>query len=227
MHQPDRRTFLALLTLAASEFPVRADSLDERKKRIKAMESQASPEALQRRARSEAVLKGEGVPINQHLPVIDSEKEAKRRSKDEVAQRALCLLLVAVKGAGLDQPVVTRISAAYGLSGLLSPKERLFIANETPSQTDRLQFSWRYEAAWVLLWALSYVDSLNKPTAICNVQHAVDTMRQRLPSRLFRRANCDRWPKSWTKRTESIGTTGRWWTLASTERRHPPDCSQG
>ncbi|MEM4987355.1 DUF4272 domain-containing protein [Collimonas sp. H4R21] len=73
------------------------------------MDQKNSQEAVQRRARSEAVLRADGVPINQYLPVIETEDETKRRSKAEISQRALCVLLAAVKGEGLEQPVVERI----------------------------------------------------------------------------------------------------------------------
>lgn len=143
------------------------------------MEGNVAPEALDRRARSEAVLRREGVSINQHLPVIETEGEAKRRSKEEVAFRALSVLLMAVKGEGLEQPIVERVAAEYGLRQHFTPKEKAFFANLQPSRQDRVNFSWRYEAAWVLLWALGYVDVLAKPDTICDVTRAVRAMRER------------------------------------------------
>ncbi len=143
------------------------------------MEEKVSPGALQRRARSIAVLKSEGVPVIDHLPVIETENEARRRNKDEVALRALCVLLAAVKGEGLDQPTVEEIVRAYGLSSSFTPKEQAFIRAKTPTQHDRIQFTWRYEAAWVLLWALGYVEALGKPTGICDVPRAVRFMRDK------------------------------------------------
>jgi hypothetical protein len=63
-------------------------------------------QALQRKERSEARLRSEGVPINSSLPFIEAEGEAKHRTVDEVAYRALALLLVAVKGQGLPATVL-------------------------------------------------------------------------------------------------------------------------
>lgn len=156
-----------------------AQSLEERKEKIESMETNPSPEALQRKERSESVLRAEGVPVNDSLPVIETEKEAKHRSKDEIAYRALALLVVAVKGEGLEQPIVERIIGDYGLEGYFTPNERIFIRDTSPSEHDRVQFAWRYEAAWVLLWALGYVDKLEKPTAICEVPRAVRFMKER------------------------------------------------
>jgi hypothetical protein len=156
-----------------------APTVEERKKRIQAMDQKTLPEALQRKARSETVLRAEGVPINRYLPVIETEGETRRRTREEVAQRALCLLVVAVKGEGLEQPIVERVASEYGLLRLFTPKERMFFESSSPSGHDRVQFAWRYEAAWALLWALGYVDALSRPAGICDVPRAVRTMQER------------------------------------------------
>ena len=156
-----------------------AASLNERRERIRGMETKASPDALQRKTRSETALRAEAVPVNKSLPAIESEREAKRRSTDEIAYRALALLLVAVKGEGLEQPIVEKVVKEYGLDPYFTPKERAFLRNKSPSQHDRVQFTWRYEAAWTLLWALGYVEKLEKPTASCDVPRAVKFMRER------------------------------------------------
>lgn len=167
-------------TLLAVAVPTQcATSLDERKEKIKAMETNVSPEALQRKERSETILRSEGVPINEFLPVIGSEKVIKQRTKEEVAYRALALLVVALKGEGLEQPIVEEIIADHGLRSYFTPNESAFIRSASPSEHDRIQFTWRYEAAWVLLWALGYVEELEKPTKICDVSRAVRFMKER------------------------------------------------
>jgi Domain of unknown function (DUF4272) len=123
--------------------------------------------------------KGYEVCINQYLPVIETEAEARKRTKVEVAYRALALLAVAVKGEGLEQEMVERIKRDYGLASHLTPKEAAFVRDKNPSQHDRIQFSWRYEAAWVLLWALGYVEDLKPPSVICDVPRAVSIMKER------------------------------------------------
>lgn len=143
------------------------------------MESKVVQEALERKKRSEAVLQTAEVPINMSLPVIETEKEVRRRTKDEVAYRALALLVVAVKAEGLEQPIVERLVKDYGLEVHFTPKERVFLKSMSPSQQDRVQFTWRYEAAWTLLWALGYVEKLEKPTSICDVPRAVTLMKER------------------------------------------------
>lgn len=174
-----RDALLVAALLGNGAFTHGAPSTHARQQEIQAMEASVSPEALQRKKRSEAVLRAEGVPLNEFLPAIETEKEATRRSRDEVARRAMALLVVAVKGEGLEQPVVDQLVATYGLARHFSPKEAAFIRNPAPSQHDRVQFTWRYEAAWVLLWSLGYVDTLGKPTGICDVPRAVTFLRER------------------------------------------------
>ena len=143
------------------------------------MATRIAPEALQRKERSDHLLRAEGVPVNESLPVIETDKEAKHRSKEEIAYRAMALLVVALKSGGLEQPIVKTLIKDYALDGYFTPKEKAFVQNASPSEQERIQFDWRYEDAWVLLWALGYVEKLEKPTAICDVPRAVNFMKAR------------------------------------------------
>jgi len=166
--------------MLASATVARADSdLGSRKKKIESMDRAPSAEGKARKQRSEAVLRAEAVPVNAALPVIETESKARRRSKEEVAHRALALLVVAVKGEGLDQATTQKIAKQYALEPYFTPKERAFLEDASPPQEDRVQFSWRYEAAWTLLWALGFVDKLEKPSKICDVPLAVRLMKER------------------------------------------------
>jgi adenine C2-methylase RlmN of 23S rRNA A2503 and tRNA A37 len=76
--------FALLLTASAVTTAVSAPSLNERKEKIQSMETKVSPEAASRKERSEVVLRAEGVPINKTLPVIETEREVKHRTKERV-----------------------------------------------------------------------------------------------------------------------------------------------
>jgi Domain of unknown function (DUF4272) len=152
------------------------------------MDAHATPAAIERKARSEARLASEGVPFISHLPVIEDIANVNQRSKDEIAWRAMALLVVAVKGEGLEHERVLEIVDEYGLQPHLTKKEAAFIYDPLPTEHDRIQFVWRYEAAWVLLWSLGYVDELPIPAGICDVPRAVGFMRDRTPSEFIRDA---------------------------------------
>lgn len=168
---------ISLLALFSSS--ALASDIESRREHIAKMEAKISEEASDRKSRSEALLKDRNVPINQHLPYIEDANEALNRAKEEVALRAMALLIVAAKAEGLEQEVVDKLIENYDLSSVLSPNERSFVEDPSPSQFDRTQFIWRYEGAWVLLWALSYVEDLAPPTSICDVPVAVTFLTER------------------------------------------------
>ena len=153
--------------------------------RVSAENGRISAEAIDRRLRSETILRAEGVPFLAALPAIETAAEALKRSKEEVALRTLCLLFVAAKGQGLEQEVVERVLESYELRPHLTPKEIAFVLDDSPSQHDRLQFTWRYETAWTLLWALGFVAQLGKPAQICDVEFAVRTMTETTTSQFI------------------------------------------
>jgi hypothetical protein len=126
-------------------------------------ENGETAEAIERRLRSETILRAEGVPFLAALPVIETTAEALKRSKEEVALRTLCLLFVAAKGEGVEDEVLERLLKSYELRPHLTPKELAFVLDHSPSPHDRYQFVWRYEAASTLLWALGFVAQLGKP----------------------------------------------------------------
>lgn len=137
------------------------------------VESKASEDAIDRKERSIEWLKEMAVPVNQHLPPIQGIEESEVRSVDEIARRSLALTLVSLKGEGLEQAVVEQVYADLGLAGLLSPAEQSFYAQSEPTEQDRINFVWRYESLFVLLWALGYADELGYPGSICDVQAMV------------------------------------------------------
>jgi len=135
-------------------------------------------EAQARKDRSLAILKAEDIPFIEHLPLIATIQESTRRTTEEVACRAMALCIVAVKGEGLEQQIVERLVGDFELESAFSPNERRFIHAADPSQHDRIQFAWRYECYWVMLWALGCLDTLPRPDAICDVPLAVSILQE-------------------------------------------------
>ncbi len=170
---------LLLIFLTCFSLQVMSSDLSDRKAHIQKMETKVSKLAKERKLRSEATLSKYKVPVNKNLPLIEDESDSLVRTKQEVANRALALLVVAVKAEGLEQDIVERLVKGYQLESALSPKEVAFINDKSPSQHDKTQFIWRYEAAWVLLWSLGYVEELSYPNTICDVAAAVTFMQER------------------------------------------------
>ncbi|MBV8535530.1 MAG: DUF4272 domain-containing protein, partial [Alphaproteobacteria bacterium] len=83
--------------------------MNETNEGVSAGNGENSAEAIDRKLRSEAILRAEGVPLNAGLPVIETAAEALKRSKEEVALRTLCLVLVAEKGAELADDLFAQV----------------------------------------------------------------------------------------------------------------------
>ena len=137
-----------------------------------------SAEAEERKQRSIAILKAEGVPYIDWLPTIETQEGSVRRHTEEVAIRAMALCVVAVKGEGLEQDIIEDITRSYGLEPAFTPKELAFIKNHDPSGHDRVQFAWRYECYNVLLWATKYLAELERPDHICDVASIVSILHK-------------------------------------------------
>ena len=148
----------ALLTFDETD----ADEADEADD--DALLREAAPEAIERKARSHAVLEAEGVPINERLPLIETEAEAEIPSIEAIVERAIALTFVAVRGEGLERERVQALVQEW--SAQLTPAEQAFLALEEPTAQQRAQFSWRYEALAVLLWALDAGVELGRPDHI-------------------------------------------------------------
>lgn len=120
-------------------------------------------EAIERRSRSAEQMRREGVPFNQYLPVIETGATARRLTAKEIAIRALALLAVAMKGASTPDAEWRGYVDHFGLDGAFTPEEAAFMADPSPSQQARLQFSWRFEGVVVLFWAIGQIKTLRRP----------------------------------------------------------------
>ena len=145
----------------------------KRKMEIEKRALAPSAEALDRKTRSVTRLKAEGVPTIDWLPVVGTIAEARLRCSDEIARRALALVVVANRAEGADQVLVNKLVADLGVSADLSPKEKAFIDKTAATKNERLQFVWRYEALHVLLWSIGFVDRLDRPDKTVDVRSTV------------------------------------------------------
>jgi hypothetical protein len=69
-----------------------------------------------------------------------------------------------------------------------TPREKSFLLEENPAQKDLIEFSWRYESLWVLLWALGYVESLDYPSSQCDVPRAEETLGKAFSEQFVKQA---------------------------------------
>lgn len=155
----------------------KAREAQNRKVRIGKIAAAATPAAKARKSRSHEILRAEAVPLNLKLPAIPDSEQTTGRTHREVVIRTLAVLTTAVKGEGLPQDTVDALIDDFGVREHLSPDEAAFIADASPVTADRVQFAWRYEAAWTMLWALSAVDTLPPPREIVDVRAIAEIVR--------------------------------------------------
>lgn len=137
----------------------------------------AADEATERKARSVAVLEAEGVPLIDHLPVIETGAQSLRRDREQVIRRAVALTIVAVKGETGDHALAEHLVAQFGAEGFFTPAEQAFMDDPAPDAHSRIQFTWRYEGVHVMLWALGITGDLGRPDAIVDVPLLAETLR--------------------------------------------------
>lgn len=122
------------------------------------------------------ILEKENVRYTDFLPVYESSS---MRTKEEICNRAICVMIAAVKAEGLESDIVDQIVEQYNVSECLSIEESEFLSNDAAAEEDKAKFSWRYEAYYVLLWVLGYINKLDRPENICNVEKAVSVIHSR------------------------------------------------
>src|SRR5882724_9412183 len=131
-----------------------------------------SRDARDRQARSEEELGQFGIRTPATLPPVVSEIDVVLRSAPEVARRALALFMVALRAESLMCPELTvadlREKRPLALRAL-TPKEQSFLNDAAPDQQQITNFAWRYEALWLLAWALGLVEELCYPSETCDV----------------------------------------------------------
>lgn len=133
------------------------------------------PSALERQARSEERLRHEGLELFPTLPPIVADEETRLRPPLAVATRALVLSVVAGYSDGLDQQAALNYLEHKGLHDFVTPKEKVFLANPHPSEEERIDAYWRYEALYPLLWSLGYFDELPLPRNLSDVHELFNT----------------------------------------------------
>lgn len=176
----------------------------------------ATASGEERKERNNTRLAAEGVPISASLPPIVGDAAYLPRSVEEVAQRTLGILLTSVfaelvssRGVEAARASIADLLEQYSARDFLSPGERAFISGPAPEGRSLADFTWRYECAWVGLWALGLVDTLAYPGAVCDVGGWPPWCVVAAIIRVFcGLAACARRRRFWTRRTASTAMTG-------------------
>ena len=137
-------------------------------------------EQIKRKEKSEAFLEVKGIKTNKNLPCVTSSEDVELRTLKEVIDRAYALLIVAVKGEGIEQEHLVKTVGAKKIDSLSSKENQIYQAESLDDQ-ERAYATWRYESLYTILWALGKMEELKYPSEICDVQAIVGKIFQ--PSR--------------------------------------------
>ena len=95
------------------------------------------------------------------LPTIASDEQIRLRDAKSVAKRAVCLVALAAHAESAPKFDGPAFLKKHKVWDSISPQEKAFL--EDPALTDRSVVTWRYEAAYTLLWALGKFDTHQFP----------------------------------------------------------------
>jgi len=137
--------------------------------------SNASEEQILRKNKSETFLKKKEVKVNENLPYSIDSNSVTLRSKKEVCLRIHALLMIALKGEGVEHSKIVEIIRVRNIDSF-SANEELLIKQENLSQHDKVNSAWRYESLYALLWAVNIIDELKYPNEICDVKNVVSSV---------------------------------------------------
>jgi hypothetical protein len=139
-----------------------------------------------RKENSIKLLKKYNVPYIDHLPVIEDSRQAKIKTIDQIAKRAICTLITIQYACDILHEEATEDNKEFWL-GLLEnykvkkelTKKEKFIFSGKCTAKDATAMTWKYEAYWVLVWAMGFVDELEYPDGICDCDEAIQIIQSR------------------------------------------------
>ncbi|MCD8212573.1 MAG: DUF4272 domain-containing protein [Campylobacter sp.] len=113
------------------------------------------------------------------LPTLIGKDEARRRSVEEIARRAVACLITIL--AALEQnngnyenerEFLLGKLESFGAANDLTPNEKRVI-DAVADEQEIINMIWKYEAYWTLVWALGFIDELKFPDTIVDGETAI------------------------------------------------------
>ena len=129
-----------------------------------------------RKKKSEKKLKALKVPINKQLPMIEDDQAVSLRTKEEIINRMIPLSIVAAKAMEAPPEKVEEFIERYQADELFTDEERTFLLNPHPSQHEVIQYSWKLECIWLLLWSVNLISDIDAPSDTCDAETVFETV---------------------------------------------------
>ncbi|KWW18025.1 MULTISPECIES: DUF4272 domain-containing protein [Peribacillus] len=129
-----------------------------------------------RKKASEKILKSLRVPINKHLPIIVDEAAVSLRTKEEIINRIIPLSIAAAKAMEAPPEKIEDFIEKYHANGLFTKEEQKFLSTNPIIENERIQYSWKLECIWLLLWSVNLISDLDAPAGTCDADFVFETV---------------------------------------------------
>ncbi|MDN4069677.1 DUF4272 domain-containing protein [Paenibacillus vini] len=147
-------------------------------------EDKSSAEGGERKQRSIEYLKEHGVPYLETLPELPPLEELAVKSREQIARRAVALLIVIQYACDVNQDedlgeskaFVKNMLDKFGVTEELTEFERDLLEQSEPDRQDAINLVWQYEAYWGLLWGLGLLEELDFPDETCDCDYAINVV---------------------------------------------------
>ena len=136
------------------------------------------PEQIERRTRSRKVLTEKGIYVPGFYPFIESSKEAQCRTPEEIAKRAIALMVVSLYSEALlgenmsvneAWDFVSEFIERFDAKEFFSPEEWEYLHNPNSTEQERVGYSWQYENLFVCEWALGLKEPVDKKQGLAGL----------------------------------------------------------
>ncbi|WLR41830.1 DUF4272 domain-containing protein [Bacillus carboniphilus] len=122
-----------------------------------------------RKHQSERKLSEMNIPINHHLPFTEDTKQVTVRKKEDIINRIIPLTIVSAKSMGAPNEKLAEFIEQFKASELFTEDEHNFLKSKNPNQNDIMNFSWKIECVWVLLWSIHLISNVEDLSTTCDV----------------------------------------------------------
>ncbi|WP_155593916.1 DUF4272 domain-containing protein [Lysinibacillus cavernae] len=152
-------------------------------RKIKAQEI-TSAQGEARKNKTIAFLTNKEIPYAASLPQLPPLESYYFKSQEEIAKRAVALLIIIQFACDVAQngnieesrDFFTNMLRKYEVQEWVTDHEKLFFEARNPSTQEAVNISWQYEAYWTLIWALGLVEELNFPDDVCDCEYAIQVV---------------------------------------------------
>lgn len=145
-----------------------------------------SNEQIARRERTRNLMLDRYIYAPADYPVIEGETQARCRSAEEIAERAVALMIVSAyseyrirEEADYEDAYnyVSEIIKKYDADKMFSPKERKYLSNQDPTREELIAHTWQCESVYVMEWALG-LDKLDFPDHVCDTALTINLLKE-------------------------------------------------